>query len=276
MVLGLLWPQITQIFHIIMHQLNSHNCNPRTREQFHAGIFSYRPSEVVGVPITNLSQGSCCDEPLALVGILLFFFKSIFLFKLAVLGPSALLSLARFPLELCFWLIFQGLACATDERKLHRDLGTPDLQAHFSSSDLIMWKQDFFNSDKSTGSAAEDYSRNQKKAQWSSTTMSQWIKALLLSAWLMVTEHSICICLWRFRALRNRVTRSQGAISGPVSIFTKQSWIGRGGGYLCVSLCSKVPPCHLSLTVELLWGTTTPSRSVFGYKRQPWAFLALL
>lgn len=50
---------------------------------------------------------------------------------------------------------------------------------------------------------------------------------LFLSAWLMATVSSICMCLWRFLALRNRVAKSPEAISGPVSIFTGPAWIGR-------------------------------------------------
>lgn len=78
----------------------------------------------------------------------------------------------------------------------------------------------------------------QKKAHESSTSKSQWIKALFLSAWLMVMVDSIYIRLWKFSALRNRVTKSLEAISGPMSIFTVQSWIGPerrwGGGGICV------------------------------------------
>lgn len=65
---------------------------------------------------------------------------------------------------------------------------------------------------------------------------------LFLTAWLMAAVRSICMCPWRFSALRSRVAKSPEAISGRVSIFTGPPWIGRerrGGErvFVCKLVC---------------------------------------
>lgn len=80
---------------------------------------------------------------------------------------------------------------------------------------------------------------------------------------LMAIVLALCRCLQRILALRNGVANSLEASPDPVSIFTVQPLIGQQG--VCVwrlMLCHKVPVCHLSCSVELLWGQTTPSQSV--------------